>query len=197
MKRLATQHRVKCLVRPTTLARLPEELRSLKNVEWISGDMSDYKTIAASLGDVEQVYHVAGLTKATSSSEFVNVNEGGTRCVLEACVASNAAKRVLLVSSLAAAGPARNGIPSVESQMAEPVSQYGRSKLAAEGVAKTFGDRLSITIVRPPIVLGPGDRDGFEMFRTIHRVGVHLVAGYRDYRVSLIHVSDLTQALVR
>ncbi len=88
-------------------------------------------------------------------------------------------------------------MPLIESRVARPVSKYGHSKLAAEMVAREFGDRLSITIVRPPIVLGPGDRDGFELFRAIHRSGMHLVAGLSDYRVSLIHVSDLVQAIIR
>ncbi len=197
VKRLAAEHRVKCLVRPATLMRLSDELRSLENVEWISGDLSDQATLREALHDVEQVYHVAGLTKAVTASEFKSVNEEGTRSVLEACDASPSAKRVVMISSLAAAGPSHDGVPLIESRVARPVSQYGRSKLAAEQVAREFGDRLTITIIRPPIVLGPGDRDGFEMFRAIHRSGMHLVAGLHDYRVSLIHVSDLALAIIR
>ncbi len=111
VKRLAAENQVKCLVRPATLVRLSEELRSLENVEWISGHLSDQATLRASLSDVEQVYHVAGLTKAPVSTEFMSINEGGTRSVLEACDASRTAKRVVLVSSLAAAGPLAMACP--------------------------------------------------------------------------------------
>ncbi len=197
IRRLAAHHRVKCLVRPATLAAMLHKHQDVPQVEWISGDLSDSSKWAAELEQVDQVYHVAGLTKAMSPGQFMEVNEGGTRRLLQACANSRGAKRVLIVSSLAAAGPAADGHDKLESEPPAPVSLYGRSKLAGEQVAHDFADQLAITIVRPPIVFGPGDRDGFEMFRAIHQTGLHLVPGYRDYRVSLIHVFDLADALLQ
>lgn len=197
VKRLASEKQVRCLVRPATLERLPSELRTLENVQWIAGQLSDQATLRSALTEVEQVYHVAGLTKAISAGDFLRVNANGTRSMLEACAASTTAKRVVLISSLAAAGPSLDGVPLIESRVPRPVSKYGHSKLAAEQIAREYSDRLSITIVRPPIVLGPGDRDGFEMFRAIRQAGIHMVAGFSDYRVSLVHVSDLSQATIR
>ncbi len=59
---------------------------------------------------------------------------------------------------------------------------------------KRAGD-LPITIVRPPIVLGPGDRTGAEMFRNIRRFRAFIVIG-AGRRLSVIHVSDLVAALI-
>ena len=81
-------------------------------------------------------------------------------------------------------------------RFAAPVSAYGRSKLAGEQAAAKYAARLSISIVRPPIVFGPGDRGVLEMFRPIARAGIHVVPGRGERRVSLIHVADLVEGLL-
>jgi nucleoside-diphosphate-sugar epimerase len=69
------------------------------------------------------------------------------------------------------------------------------SKLAGEGAAEAFADCVPITIVRPPIVLGPGDATGLALFKSIRRLRAFLVLG-SDRRVSIIHVADLNNALI-
>ena len=55
--------------------------------------------------------------------------------------------RLVVCSSLAAAGPARIGKPRTEDEQPAPVSMYGRSKLAAEQAAREFADRVPTVIV--------------------------------------------------
>ena len=64
----------------------------------------------------------------------------------------------IVVSSLAAAGPCAGDQPFLEGDSPAPVSAYGRSKLAGELAAARHAGEMEITIVRPPIVFGPGDR---------------------------------------
>jgi nucleoside-diphosphate-sugar epimerase len=87
-------------------------------------------------------------------------------------------------------------MPKTEADPSEPVSHYGHSKRAGERAAKRFADRVPISIVRPPIVLGEADRMGLELFRSIARFRVHMVPGLDRRRFSLIHADDLVELLI-
>ncbi len=101
-----------------------------------------------------------------------------------------------MVSSLAATGPMIDRQPPTETDPCQPVSLYGLSKLAAETLCRQFADQLPISIVRPPIVFGPNDRNSFELFRPIAQYGINVVPGYRNPVCSMIHADDLVSALV-
>jgi nucleoside-diphosphate-sugar epimerase len=101
--------------------------------------------------------------------------------------------RLVLVSSLAAAGPAPAGAPLKGNESPRPVTAYGRSKLAAEQLVAASGRPWSI--VRPPIVYGPRDREVLKLFR-IARTGVVPVFGDGSQELSAIHAADLATALI-
>jgi nucleoside-diphosphate-sugar epimerase len=142
------------------------------------------------------VFHLAGLVKAVRPADFARVNAGGVESVAAACANRVERPVLIVVSSLAAAGPCAAGQPRVEGDSPAPVSAYGRSKLAGELAAARHAGEMEITIVRPPIVFGPGDRGVLEMFRPIARRGIHVVPGRQERRVSLIHVADLVALLL-
>jgi nucleoside-diphosphate-sugar epimerase len=100
----------------------------------------------------------------------------------------------VLVSSQAAAGPARPERPAVESDSPRPVSAYGHSKLAAEQAALGFSDRLEVAIARPSTVYGPRDEALRPLFRAVsYGVAPRLAA---DPGVSLIWVEDLVRMIL-
>ena len=71
--------------------------------------------------------------------------------------------RLVLVSSLAAVGPAQRGTPLSGDPVPRPVTAYGRSKLAGEHALR---DRpVPWTILRPPTVYGPRDREVLKVFK--------------------------------
>jgi len=186
--------RVSCLVRSTSRT---DELRSA-GVQLITGDVTDRAGIGRAL-EVSQagiVLHLVGLAKALRTDDFARVNTGSVESVAGACADRTDPPVLVVVSSLAAAGPCVVDRPRVEDDFPTPVSAYGRSKLAGEQAAAKYAAGVSISIVRPPIVFGPGDRGMLEMFRPIARWGIHVVPGRGVCRFSLIHVADLVEGLL-
>lgn len=155
------------------------------------GDITRPETLPEMVRGVDYIVHNAGLTKATSADQFFAVNEQGTRALLDATVSHNpACTRWVLISSLAAGGPVVLDRAVSESDQPRPLTTYGRSKLAAEVVAKEYADKLPITIIRPPGVYGPGDKEFLTIFKT---VAMHLrpQIGNQSRRIQLVHVDDL------
>jgi nucleoside-diphosphate-sugar epimerase len=156
------------------LARKPQIRRD--GVDWIRGDLSDRDALAQMVEGAEAVVHVAGLTTARNPAEFEAANVGGTLAVIEA-MRKAGVPRLIFVSSLSAREPG--------------LSAYGASKARAERVVKA--SPLDWTIVRPPAVYGPRDKDMFELFRAA-KWGV--VPTPKQGRASLIHVEDLARLLL-
>ena len=187
----AAGQRVACLVRPTSQVA---DLQAM-GVELLQGDLTRPETLPPAVAGKTTVYHLAGLLEAFRAQDFYRVNVGGTAALVEACAQQPNPPVVVLVSSIAAAGPSREGRFRREEDPPAPVSHYGRSKLAAERAANSFARQLPITVVRPPIVFGEYDRDVLRIFRAVQR-GWHLVPGLRPRRYSLIHAADLVGGLM-
>lgn len=163
--------------------------------EVVLGDVSQPQSLPPAIAGVDAVFHLAGLVKALSRDELFNVNEGGTRNVAHACAGRTTPPVLLLVSSLAAAGPAHDGQPRTERDPAEPVSDYGRSKRAGEIAALDLSGQLPLTIVRPAATFGEGDLNSLPMFHLAARHGVYAAPGLKHRRLSLVHADDLAEAL--
>ncbi len=188
---LARGDEVTCLVRrPSAMGNL-EKAR----VHLASGDVTVPASLASPIADVEIVYHIAGLTKANSFAGFCSVNEVGVRNVIEAASRRTTPPVVIVLSSLAAAGPMQEPRPRTEADTICPISNYGRSKRAGELAAESFASQVPITIVRPPVVLGPGDVAGFTLFRSIRRFRCYTVLR-KPRTVSVVHVADLVQGII-
>ncbi|HYQ48684.1 MAG TPA: NAD-dependent epimerase/dehydratase family protein [Thermodesulfovibrionales bacterium] len=181
---------VTCLVRGTSDRRWIEHLA----LDVLCADLADRDAYAGKLGHFDYIYHVAGLTKANSEREFFHVNAECTRILASAAAKENQKlKRFVLVSSLAAAGPSRDGIPLTEAMTPRPVSAYGRSKLEAERATLASAGSMPVTVVRPPAVYGPRDRDFFLVFKAVQS-GVFPYWGKCSY--SLIYIDDLVRGLI-
>lgn len=188
----AAGHEVRCLVRETSDRSALEALDL--PLEFVIGDVCTPATLPEALEGVDAVVHVAGLTKGIRREDYFRVNAFGSRSLAEAAVAAGVS-RFVHCSTLAVAGPMPEGRPVVEDDPPSPVSVYGHSKLAGEEAVRRHASKLDLTIIRPPIVYGPRDRDFFEVFKMASR-GLALRPGlFSRKRYSIIHVEDLGRAL--
>jgi nucleoside-diphosphate-sugar epimerase len=178
----------------TALVRSPAKAADLgrRGVILVPGDLDDRTAMARACADQDLVYHLAGLIAARSEAEFLTVNRDGV-ARLAAAAGEAGVRRFLLLSSLAAGGPALDGRPLVGDEPPRPTTQYGRSKLAGERVLEATA--LAWTIVRPPAVYGPNDREMFRVFRAA-RIGLAPVFGDGSQRLSLVFGPDLAEAIV-
>ncbi len=167
----------------------------LSSVEVRTGSVDDPASLRAALTDITHVIHCAGLVKALRVQEFYEVNEVGTRNLVEAVNEQRErVQRLVHISSLAAAGPALPDLPLRETDAPHPVSEYGRSKLAGEqavtGLCKT-----GFVVLRPPAVYGPRDKDFYLLFKA---VGRHLLPRFTGGKqaLSLVYVKDLAAVAV-
>ncbi len=181
---------VTCLVRTTSRTERLDRLA----VEKVHGDVTDVASVRGPMAGKQFVYHLAGCIRTLRTRQFYAVNEGGWSNVARLCAEQDRPPVLVLVSSLAAAGPSDDGQPIREDHPPAPVSHYGRSKLAAEQAVAAYADRVPITIVRPGGVFGEADRGCLEIFRMIARFGLHLAP--RTLGVSMIHVADLARLIV-
>lgn len=161
----------------------------------VLGDLADAASLARAAEGVELVYHLATILKVPWRREFREHNIGGTRALAEACARRETPPTLVIVSSLAAAGPRPLGAPRREEDGAQPVSRYGRMKLDCELAALESAGRVPITVTRPPMVLGETDRWSVPLFRTAKR-GFHVAPTFRLQEMSLVHVRDLAEGIV-
>jgi nucleoside-diphosphate-sugar epimerase len=189
---LERDEQVRALVRDLVRGERLEE----RGAELAQGDVTDLESLRRAVSGASVVYHVAGLTKAFKARQFYEVNKAGVSNVARACAEQKDPPVLVIVSSLAAVGPAKRGSLHHETDEPSPVSLYGRSKRAGEEAAERYAGQVPITIVRPPIVFGEHDKAGFEMFKMVAKAGFHPVPGYFPKNYSIIHADDLVEVLI-
>ena len=149
---------------------------------WVQGDLHDHAALARLADGAQVLVHVAGATPAPGRAGFHDVNVAGAAHVAAAARVAGVAHLIHL-SSLAARRPG--------------ISPYAESKRAGEeAVAAELGGAL-LTLVRPPAVIGPGDKATKPLIDAM-RLGL-LTAPMeprgRERVFSVIHVEDLARLI--
>jgi dihydroflavonol-4-reductase len=102
---------VTALVRRTSRT---EKLQAL-GVRLAQGDLETGEGLDEALQGVAVVHHLAGVTKAKDESGYLRGNAEATRHLTRAVARQSLPPRMVVCSSLAAAGPSRVGHPRTES----------------------------------------------------------------------------------
>jgi dihydroflavonol-4-reductase len=185
-------YKIRVLVRKTS------KLAWLKDVpvEYVYGDFFSDEGLRAAVDGVDYIVHSAGVTKATGKEGYYRGNHLATRNILGAALQySPKIRQFIHISSQAAVGPSINGQPVNEQTPYHPLTTYGKSKMEAEKECQLFMPKLPVTIIRPPAVYGPRDKDVFEFFNSVKK-GLQPMIGFSHKLVSLIHVKDLVSGIV-
>ena len=142
---------------------------------WIDGALDRPETLLKLARGADAFIHIAGLISG-SRQAFETVNVSGTAAVIDAARKAGV-RRFIHISSLAAREP--------------QLSDYGWSKERSERLVAASG--LEWTIIRPPAVYGPGDRETLDLFKMARR---GLVALPPAGRFSIVHVEDLCRLIL-
>ncbi|MEO0077954.1 MAG: NAD(P)-dependent oxidoreductase [candidate division WOR-3 bacterium] len=181
-------HSVRGMVRRTSNLRWLAQV--LSRMDLVYGDLRDSDSLRRAVDGIEVVFHLGANVRDTRDFEEVNCN--GTRLLAQACVDAQV-RRFVLFSSAAAGGPALSPEePRCEAHPPEPVSRYGRGKLAAENAVLALSHQLCSVILRLPAVYGPRDQDLITLLRWARRGFVPVFGG----TFSTIYVGDAVRAAV-
>jgi dihydroflavonol-4-reductase len=180
----------------TAFVRSPARAAPLaaRGARLVPGDLADGAALAAAVADQDVIYHLAAILGAKHEAAMMAVNRDGALTLARAAAAQPVPPRFVLISSMAAGGPARRGYPRRADGHDHPVTMYGRSKLAAERALPALP--LPWTVLRPPVVYGPRDREALlPLFKAVS-FGLAPMFGDGSMELSLVHVADLADAIV-
>ncbi|MBW3595872.1 MAG: NAD(P)-dependent oxidoreductase [Planctomycetes bacterium] len=184
---------VRCLVRPASSTRYLDPLEA----EIVCCEPNDAAALQAALADVDTVYHVAGALADRRRGDLRRANVDLAGQFASLCAARPNPPRFIHVSSVAAAGPVPRGTVREPADPPQPVSKYGRSKLEGEKRIAAHAAEMPITVVRPGAVFGERDRASATIFQSIRWWRCHPIVGFRTPPLSVIHVADLVEILLR
>lgn len=191
---LQSDHEVTCLIRETSNTRW---LDSLGDPKYVYGELRDPESLAPAVEDKDWIIHLAGIVTGVNRKHYIEVNQGGTRNLIQAAASQNPGlKKFVLVSSQSAGGPTTPSRPKTEEMPDNPVTHYGESKLLAEQTVLDYAKTLPVSIVRPPVVYGPLDV-GVQIFFQLVARGWQAKFTGPDFYLSLIYVEDLVEALLQ
>ncbi len=207
----ATGHIGNVLVKKLTSRRMAvrvlilpgDDLRSLDglDVEIVEGDITDFNSISPLFGDVDIVFHLAGIISIMSGQDelLYRVNVMGTRNVVEACLKNNV-DRLIYTSSVHALKEPPHGTPIDETCFYKPEYSrggYDRTKAQAslevlEGVKKG----LNAVIVCPSGIIGPCDYNISQMGQLILNYMNGDMKAYIEGAYDFVDVRDVAEGLI-
>ena len=134
--------------------------------------------LAEALAGAGCVVHLAGILFESRTTNYQTGNVDSTRALVAAAQAAGV-RHIVLVSSLGADPRSSNG--------------YFRSKGEAERLV--IGSGLKATIIRTPLLLGPGTAGGRALLRTAAGTSARVLGG-GSHRLRPLDVDDLCRAIL-
>jgi len=179
------------------------ELRAIGIDSFMAADLATYSDWQPAMTGVEIIIHLAARTHvlheqaADPLGEYRQINVEGTRRLATAAAACGV-KRFIYLSSVKVNGEDTSGYPPyTEEAPARPEDAYGQTKWEAEQILHDIARRsdMEFTILRPPLVYGPGVKGNFlRLLRWVARRAPLPLASINNRR-SLIFVGNLVHAV--
>jgi nucleoside-diphosphate-sugar epimerase len=169
---------------------------SVAKVEYIRGDV---RSPIAIPGDIDgaDIYNLAAVHTTPGHQDWeyfwTNVNGAINICTFARAIGC---RFMLFTSSISVYGPTEDAID--EAAAPAPLSAYGRSKLQAEGIHRTWlegtADR-QLVVVRPAVIFGPGESGNFTRLARLLSRGHFVYPGRRDTIKSCCYVGELVRSM--
>lgn len=169
------------------------------DLEMRVADLTDYESLLAATKGVDVVIHLAAYYTFHGKRDlYRKINVEGTRSILEAS-AKNGISHFIYCSTTEAIGRVNAGIGD-ENTPPNPEYEYGKSKLMAEGIVKSFGSKVNYTIIRPSGIYGPRNVDDVSYWLITsfakNSISTRFVVGDGENRVQFAHVKDIVSGFL-
>ena len=171
----------------------------IEGVQWrqspaLSGS-ADWKSV---LKEIDIVVHLAARVHlpgdGDQSTYLVENCDGAVKLAQDAIEVG--VRRFIFLSTSKVLGDESCEGPLDETAPMRPGDAYAASKLAAEQALPSLGGGMHTTVLRPPLVYGPGVKANFLALLSAVSRGVPLPLGRINNRRSLIYVDNLASAII-
>ena len=165
------------------------------------GELSEATDWSAALQGIDTVFHLAArvhqVRDAGNDAEaaYQRANADATAALARAAIEAGT-RRFVFVSSVKVMGEVSSARPFDEGDPPQPRDAYGRSKLAAEQALAQLAGQIEVSIVRPPLVYGPGVRANFLSLLKLAASGWPLPLGAARASRSMVYIDNLVDALI-
>jgi len=178
------------------LARSPESLSHIKKIKIVEGDVTSPETFSGKLKGCDAVIHLAGAVGYGQTFEnCINVNINGTKYLSSEAVACGV-RRFIHCSSVSVYGRI-SGVDLYEDAPYRKINDpYGDTKIDAEKALLEMKENLDITIFRPTVIYGKGDKMFLPQIAGKIRSGGFKIIGNGENRITLIHAHDAARAII-
>ncbi len=168
-------------------------------VNYVVGDLcsrDDIENVFKTHGPFMTVYHLGAIMPDKSAPDSVlwKTNVFGTKILADIALAHGTHSFVFASSNVTYGIPSE--LPVTETTPTNPIEIYGRSKVEAEKILKTFVGKMNVKIFRCPVVTGIG-RLGLQaiLFEFISEGKNVYVLGNGSNRYQFADVEDVCDAL--
>ncbi|MBV2226445.1 MULTISPECIES: NAD-dependent epimerase/dehydratase family protein [Sphingobacterium] len=189
-------HSVIALKRSTSI--IPDPLKSSSLIQWVDAEITDYFALEDIIPKVDQVYHCAAKVsyQKEDAAEIIDTNVEGTKHIVNLCLEHQ--KRLLHVSSIAALGFSKKGLPVTENDKWEfnpKISKYSLAKYESEmEVWRGVAEGLDAVIVNPSVIMGIGwgEKGSRAIFNMVNKGNKIYPLG----SVGIVDVSDVAKIMI-
>ncbi len=188
-------HRVKALVRKSSQV---DKLKQL-GVELCYGDITNSSSeLKPFLEDIEWIFHVAAFVSDWASrEEMTKANVDSLRALAHASNPKTLQK-FIYIGSMAVLGMGKQDDLDESAPWIHTGDNYNYTKILGEQLAIKLArdEKFPITIIRPPYIYGPGDRQFFPRVVGSLEKGIFKYIGDGNTPFSLVYVENLVEALL-
>lgn len=183
------------LIRKSSSKFMVDKLQDL-GVKLIIGDLLDSDSYKLSMATCDGVVHAAAAVQNYDNSTTWDVNFQGTK-VLTDCMVEFGLERLIHISTTGVYGQSSMN-PIQEDLIPQPIGPYSESKLAAEQYILENHDKLSITILRPPYIIGDleDDRHVLPTFYRLMKKRILPKIWRRNINIGFVHADDIAGAVL-